>query len=101
MRRAVEPRLAIELAAELAGTRGAETTTPADAVNGLLAAFEAGLRKTLARMGISAVASYIGGALIDVIDLDASVVARCFPMAAAWPGRTTLARARRAPAPPP
>ena len=63
---------------------------PADAVNGLLAAFEAGLRKTLARMGISAVASYIGGALIDVIDLDASVVARCFPMAAAWPGRTTL-----------
>src|SRR6185312_11999740 len=50
-----------------------------------------GLRKTLARMGISAVASYIGGALIDVVDLDASVVARCFPTAAAWPGRTTLA----------
>ena len=42
-------------------------------------------------MGISAVASYIGGALIDVVDLDASVVARCFPTAAAWPGRTTLA----------
>jgi len=42
-------------------------------------------------MGISAVASYIGGALIDVIDLDATVVARCFPTAAAWPGRTTLA----------
>ena len=54
-------------------------------------AFEAGLRKTLARMGISAVASYIGGALIDVIDLDAAVVARCFPTAAAWPGRTTFA----------
>ena len=56
-----------------------------------MAAFEAGLRKTLARMGISAVASYIGGALIDVVDLDAAVVARCFPTAAAWPGRTTLA----------
>ena len=42
-------------------------------------------------MGISAVASYIGGALFDVVDLDASVVARCFPTAAAWPGRTTLA----------
>ena len=54
-------------------------------------AFEAGLRKTLARMGISAVASYIGGSLIDVVDLDRSVVARCFPNAAAWPGRTTLA----------
>jgi glutamate synthase domain-containing protein 2/glutamate synthase domain-containing protein 3 len=41
-------------------------------------------------MGISAIASYIGGSLIDVVDLDASVVARCFPTAAAWPGRTTV-----------
>ena len=88
---AVHPRLAIELAAELAGTRGAETMTRADTVGGLMVAFEAGLRKTLARMGISAVASYIGGALIDVVDLDRSIVERCFPMAAAWPGRTTLA----------
>ena len=88
---AVHPRLAIELAAELAGTRGAEALTPEDTVGGLVAAFEAGLRKTLARMGISAVASYIGGSLVDVVDLDASVVARCFPTAAAWPGRTTLA----------
>jgi glutamate synthase domain-containing protein 2/glutamate synthase domain-containing protein 1/glutamate synthase domain-containing protein 3 len=88
---AVQPRLAIELAAELAGTRGAEEKTPLDTIGSLLEAFEAGLRKTLARMGISAVSSYIGGALIDVVDLDASVVARCFPTAAAWPGRTTLA----------
>src|SRR4029079_5058810 len=63
---------------------------PAEAGLGLLAGFEGGLRKTLARMGISAVASYIGGALIDVVDLDATVVERCFPTAAAWPGRTTL-----------
>jgi glutamate synthase domain-containing protein 2/glutamate synthase domain-containing protein 3 len=87
---AVQPRLAMELAAELAGSRGAESKTPIETVNALLDAFEAGLRKTLARMGISAVASYIGGALIDSIDLDASVVARCFPTAAAWPGRTTV-----------
>src|SRR5207342_1821573 len=87
---AVHPRLAIELAAELAGTRGAETMTPAETIGSLVAAFEAGLRKTLARMGISAIASYIGGSLIDVVDLDASVVARCFPTAAAWPGRTTF-----------
>ena len=87
---AVHPRLAIELAAELAGTRGAETMTPAETIGSLVSAFEAGLRKTLARMGISAIASYIGGSLIDVVDLDASVVARCFPMAAAWPGRTTF-----------
>ena len=88
---AVHPRLAIELAAELAGTRGAETMTPTDTIGALITAFEAGLRKTLARMGISAVASYIGGALVDVVDLDAAVVARCFPNAAAWPGSTTLA----------
>ena len=87
---AAHPRLAIELAAELAGTRGAEALDAAATVGNLVGAFEAGLRKTLARMGISAVASYIGGALIDTIDLAPDVLARCFPMAAAWPGRTTL-----------
>src|SRR5207342_3982301 len=69
----------------------AEALSPSETIAGLASAFEAGLRKTLARMGISAVASYIGGSLIDVVDLDRSVVARCFPTAAAWPGRTTLA----------
>ena len=88
---AVHPWLAVELAAELAGTRGAEDLAAAETVERLALAFEAGLRKTLARMGISAVSSYVGGALVDVVDLDASVVARCFPMAAAWPGRTTFA----------
>ncbi|MEJ7696227.1 MAG: glutamate synthase central domain-containing protein [Candidatus Limnocylindrales bacterium] len=87
---AAHPRLAIELAAELAGTRGAEDISPAQAIERLVSAFEAGLRKTLARMGISSVASYIGGALIDTLDLAPDVVERCFPMAAAWPGRTTL-----------
>ena len=53
-------------------------------------AFATGLRKTLARMGISAIASYIGGSLIDTIDLAPDVLDRCFPAAAAWPGRTTL-----------
>jgi glutamate synthase domain-containing protein 2 len=65
--------------------------TPAETISGLVSAFEAGLRKTLAD-GHSAIASYIGGSLIDVVDLDASVVARCFPTAAAWPGRTTFAQ---------
>ncbi|HYN69500.1 MAG TPA: glutamate synthase central domain-containing protein, partial [Candidatus Eisenbacteria bacterium] len=88
---AVHPRLAIAAARDLAGTRGAESLGPADSVANLLTAFETGLRKTLARMGISAVASYIGGALIDTVDLAPAVVARCFPTAAAWPGRTTFA----------
>ena len=71
--------------------RRGRAVTPAGAIDNLVAAFEAGLRKTLARMGISAVASYIGGSLVDTVDLAPDVIARCFPMAAAWPGRTTLA----------
>ena len=87
---AAHPRLAVTLAAELAGTRGAEELTAAAAIDQLVGAFEAGLRKTLARMGISAAASYIGGSLIDTVDLAPDVIARCLPAAAAWPGRTTL-----------
>ena len=86
----VHPRLALELGAELAGTRGAEGLIAAAAVQNVVDAFAAGLRKTLARMGISAVTSYIGGALIDTVDLAPEVIGRCFPTAAAWPGRTTL-----------
>jgi len=87
----VHPRLALELAAELAGSRGAEELSPAQAVRNLVAAFDAGLRKTLARMGISTAASYIGGELFDTLELAPDVVARCFPSAAAWPGRLGFA----------
>ena len=84
---AVHPWLAVELAAELAGTRGAEELTAAETIDRLALAFEAGLRKTLARMGISAVSSYVGGALVDVVDLDASVIARVLSdgRRLAWP----------------
>src|SRR5205814_2029938 len=64
------PWLAIEMAAELAGTRGAEELDAAATVGNLLAAFDAGLRKTLARMGISTASSYIGGKLFETIELD-------------------------------
>ncbi len=87
----VHPWLAIELAAELAGGRGTEALDEADAVGRLLDAFEAGLRRTLARMGISAVASYVGGALFETLELAPEVVERCFPSAAAWPGRIGFA----------
>ncbi len=80
------PWLAVELATELAGGRGAEDRSPEELVGNLVAAFSAGLRKTLARMGISTVASYVGGALFEVLELDAEVLARCFPGAPAWPG---------------
>ncbi len=85
------PWLAIQLAAELAGGRGAEAMTAADAVGALLRSFEAGLRKVLARMGISCAASYIGGQFFEVLELHPSVVATCFPVAPAWPGSVGLA----------
>ncbi|MBI2763205.1 MAG: glutamate synthase large subunit [Chloroflexi bacterium] len=84
--RAVHPWLAIRLAAEVAGTRGAEDLAVADTIANLLDAFESGLRKTLARMGISAVASYVGGAFFETLDLAPEVVARCFPAALGWEG---------------
>jgi glutamate synthase domain-containing protein 2/glutamate synthase domain-containing protein 1/glutamate synthase domain-containing protein 3 len=84
---AVRPRLAIELAVELAGSRGLEEVTASEAVGRLLDAFTAGLRKTLARMGISTAASYIGGALVETIELAPEIVARCFPAAPGWLGR--------------
>jgi glutamate synthase domain-containing protein 2/glutamate synthase domain-containing protein 1/glutamate synthase domain-containing protein 3 len=81
------PWLAVELAAELAGTRGAEELDAAATVGNLFAALDAGLRKTLARMGISTASSYIGGKLFETIELDDDVRTRCFPAAPAWPGR--------------
>jgi glutamate synthase domain-containing protein 2/glutamate synthase domain-containing protein 3 len=87
---AVQPWLALELAAELAGSRGAEELTADGAVTKLLDAFETGLRKTLARIGISAVASYVGAALFETVELTPELVARCFPAAPGWPGRVGL-----------
>jgi glutamate synthase domain-containing protein 2/glutamate synthase domain-containing protein 3 len=86
----VVPWLAVELAAELAGGRGAEELDVAGTVGNLLDAFDAGLRKTLARMGISTAASYIGGGLFESIELAADVRDRCFPAAPAWRGRIGL-----------
>jgi len=84
---AVHPRLLVELALEQAGSRGAEELTTAGAIANLLSALDAGLRKILARMGISTMASYIGGQLFETLELGPAIVARCFPAAAAWPGR--------------
>jgi glutamate synthase domain-containing protein 2/glutamate synthase domain-containing protein 3 len=88
---AVLPWLAIELATELAGGRGAEDLTPEGAIANLLRALEAGLRKVLARMGISTAASYLGGQLFEVVELAPEVTLACFPAAPAWPGNVDFA----------
>ncbi|HET9522437.1 MAG TPA: glutamate synthase large subunit, partial [Candidatus Limnocylindrales bacterium] len=88
---AAVPWLAVELALETAGSRGAEEVTADAAVANLIASFEAGLRKTLARMGISTIASYIGGVLFETLELDTDLLRRCFPGAPAWPGSVSIA----------
>jgi glutamate synthase domain-containing protein 2/glutamate synthase domain-containing protein 1/glutamate synthase domain-containing protein 3 len=84
---AIHPWLLLELAAEVAGSRGAEELEPAQAVRNLRRALDIGLRKVLARMGISALASYRGGQLFDILGLDAELAERCFPAAGGWRGR--------------
>ncbi|MGZ8563684.1 MAG: glutamate synthase-related protein, partial [Candidatus Limnocylindria bacterium] len=101
---AVHPWLLLELASEHAGARGQEELEPHEARANTIAALEAGLRKVLARMGISTLASYRGGQLFDAVGLDHELVRRCFPAAGSWPGtigadeigRSVLARHRRA-----
>ena len=89
---AVHPWHAIALAREIAGSRGNEALEPDDAEARLLEALEHGLRKVLARMGISTLASYRGGQLFDVIGLADEVAERCFPAAPRIAGSATFAR---------
>ena len=65
---AVSPFLALELAAE--NQNGAAN---------FRAALEAGLRKVMARMGVSTMASYRNSQLFEIIGLDAEVCRRFFP----------------------
>ncbi len=89
---AVHPWHAITVGRAIAGSRGHEDLTPDAAEERLLDGFEHGLRKVLARMGISTLASYRGGQLFDVIGLAAEVADRCFPAAPRTTGVATLAR---------
>jgi glutamate synthase (ferredoxin) len=101
---AIHPWLLLELAAEQAGERGAEELEPEAARRNTIAALEQGLRKVLARMGISTIASYRGGQIIDLLGLDSWLASRCFPAASHWPGsvgareigQTLVTRHRRA-----
>jgi glutamate synthase (ferredoxin) len=92
---AVHPREALAIAREQAGSRGDEHLTADEAETHLLGALDRGLRKVLARMGISTLAAYRGGQLFEILGLSAEVVARCFPAAPAITGRTGFAELGR------
>ncbi len=89
---AVYPWLALELAAELAGSRGTETLTAAAARANIVAALHHGLRKVLARMGLSCLSSYVGAGLVEVVGLSDELAERCFPGSPRFPGAADLDR---------
>ena len=89
---AVHPWQAIAVARAIAGSRGNEELVPERAEANLLDALEHGMRKVLARMGISTLASYRGGQLFEVVGLADAVGERCFPAAPRTAGLATLER---------
>jgi glutamate synthase domain-containing protein 2/glutamate synthase domain-containing protein 1/glutamate synthase domain-containing protein 3 len=89
---AVHPREALAAAREQAGSRGHETLQPASAEAHLIGALDNGLRKVLARMGISTLAAYRGAHLCEVLGLSAEVARRCFPASPAFPGNAGFER---------
>jgi len=92
---AVHPWEAIALARETAGSRGNEELTAANASRNLLGAIDHGLRKVIARMGISTLASYRGGQLFEVIGLDPALADLCFPSASRIAGGVDAQRLGR------
>ncbi|MGA7990121.1 MAG: glutamate synthase large subunit, partial [Thermoanaerobaculia bacterium] len=71
---AVHPWLALASVRALGETAGAE----GDAVGSFRATAEKGLRKVLAKMGISALSSYCGGQVYDALGLAPEVMEKCF-----------------------
>ncbi len=76
---AVNPYLALEIVADLARRGDLGEISVADALGNYRAALEAGLKKILSKMGISTLASYLGGKFFEIIGLDSEVVEKFFP----------------------
>ena len=91
----VVPSLALESIRALAGERKLEHLTRADAVKQYIRVVEDGLRKVMARMGISTIRNIIGAGLFEVVGLDASLAARCFAGSALQSGTVTYATIAR------
>jgi glutamate synthase domain-containing protein 2/glutamate synthase domain-containing protein 1/glutamate synthase domain-containing protein 3 len=88
---AVVPTLALASVRALAGERRLEHLTPEQAVQSYIHVIEDGLRKIMARMGISTLRNIVGAGQFEVIGLDPDFVERCFAGSAAHPGKITLA----------
>ena len=75
---AVVPTLALASVRALAGERHLETLTREQAVERYLRVIEGGLRKIMARMGISTLRNITGAGQFEIFGLDSAVIQRCF-----------------------
>jgi glutamate synthase domain-containing protein 2/glutamate synthase domain-containing protein 1/glutamate synthase domain-containing protein 3 len=89
---AVVPTLALQSVRALTADRRLEHLTHEQAVEHYLHAVEEGLRKVMARMGISTIRNIVGGSQYEVLGLHPDFIERCFAGAAVVPGKVTLSR---------
>ncbi len=82
----IVPRLALASVRALAGERRLEHLTPEDAAYHYLHVVEDGLRKVMARMGISTIRNSIGGGQFEILGLSQEVIDRCFVGSVSYPG---------------
>ncbi|CCF82814.1 glutamate synthase large subunit [Nitrolancea hollandica] len=75
---AIHPYLGLTVARRQAGTRGFEEFTADELAARYRKSLDAGILKVMSKMGISAVASYQGAQLFEILGLDQSVVDRFF-----------------------
>ncbi len=87
---AVTPSLALASVQALAGERKLEQLTQDEAVDRYFHVIEDGLRKVMARMGISNIRNIIGAGQFEVVGLESSFINRCFTGSAAHPGNISL-----------
>jgi glutamate synthase (ferredoxin) len=88
---AVLPHLALATVRAQAGSRGLDDVTPLQAEHHYRHAVEKGLLKTMARMGLSVIESYLGAQLFECIGLAPEVVEAYFPGTPCALGGRTLA----------
>lgn len=86
---AVVPTLALTSVRALAGERKLEHITRELAVEIYFHAIEEGLRKVMARMGISTLRNIVGAGQFEILGLTSEFVERCFSGSALRPGKVS------------
>lgn len=87
---AIVPTLALASVRALAGERHLEHLTQEQATERYFHSIEEGLRKVMARMGISTLHNIVGAGQFEVVGLTPQFVERCFTGSANQPGNVTF-----------